>query len=96
MLQQIKKRNVQVYREITSRRTPVREIISYQCVIFFILARIVWSSEPRFLGFTRFSIAMELSDFGIDYASPTESMKSIKRGDVYGSIKRQGKRNEKD
>jgi hypothetical protein len=39
---------------------------------------------------------MELSDFGIDYANPTESMKSIERGDVYGSIRGQGKRKEKD
>jgi len=39
---------------------------------------------------------MELNDFGIDYANPTESIKSIKRGDVYGSIRRQGKLREKD
>jgi hypothetical protein len=87
---------MKLYREITSKRTPTREIISYQCVIFFIPARMAGLPTARFLGLTQFFIAMQLNEFGTDYASLFGEHDSNKRGDVYGSIRRQGDFKEKD
>jgi hypothetical protein len=53
-------------------------------------------SEARFPGFTQFFIAMELYEFGIDYASAYGEHETDKRGDIYGSITRQGNFKEKD
>ncbi len=52
--------------------------------------------EARFPEFTQFFIAMELYEFGIDYANPYGKHKTDKRGDIYGSITRQGNFKEKD
>ncbi len=87
---------MKLYREIISKRSPTREIISYQCVIFFVLARMTMPSEARLLGFPQFFAALQLNQFGTDYASLFGKHETNKRGDVYGSIRRQGDFKEKD
>lgn len=51
--------------------------------------------EAIFLGCTQFPIDRKLHEFGTDYANPYGKHKTEKRGDVYGSITRQGNFQEK-